>query len=224
MYKTKSPQPKKPEEQQQDRTTEAFLREVDEAIHEEKLLNFWRKWRGVMIGFIVLLFLTVGGTEAYLRWTENQQQEAAAKLYQATDEPQLMNELLQSNVAGIRLLAHVQQAEQHVAAGEIDKAVNLYETAALDAPERLQYLLKYYAALATAQDDPSAADSRLAQLDVSANPFRASALTLQAELLEQQGDRATALTVWEKLLTLENVSASQRERARNRRLAIEAIR
>ncbi len=226
MYKTKPAKPQQPTQPTADRTTEAFLREVDEAMHEEKIQHFWRKWRGIIVGTVALIFLAVVGTQGYLLWSENRQQAAAAQLYAAQDDADLLAELVQSNVAGIRLIAQVKRAQQLVAAGEAAQAVALYEDAALNAPERLQYLLKFYAAMAAAQMDAQtdlqSADSRLAALDVPANPFQASVLTMQAELLEQQGDRATALTVWEKVLTLETATATQRERAQNRRLAIEA--
>lgn len=54
-----------------ERIQQAILdREVEEELQKEKLINFWNKYRFLIIGGVLAVVVTVGGTEMYRSWYE----------------------------------------------------------------------------------------------------------------------------------------------------------
>jgi hypothetical protein len=228
MYAVKKPKPQPPtpdkDDTSPDQMTRAFLREVDDALHEERLKALWQAWRLPLIGGVVALFVFVGGREIWQSRTSGQQQAAANAWYdivtaekeeQATEQ---LADLSKSPVLGGRLLGVFEQGRRLAEAGQTDQAAEAYEKIADDDtyPYQFRALAELYAAMALMTTHPQEAESRFAAMDDVTHPYRATALEMMAELSENKNDRATALALWEKLLEIPNVPPSLRERATQR--------
>jgi hypothetical protein len=224
MYAVKKPKPKPTpdkEEKGPDQMTRAFLREVDDALHEERLKALWQTWRWPLIGGVILLFLFVGGSEFWQSRAAGQQQAAANAWYDIVTEEdeektaEKLARLAKNDVLGGRLLAVFEQGRLLAEAGQTDQAAETYEKIAGDRayPRQFRALAELYAAMALMTTYPQEAESRFAAMDDIDHPYRATALEMMAELAENKNDQATALAMWEKLIEIPNVPPSLRERA-----------
>ena len=55
-----------------------FLREVEEDLRGERLLSLWRRWRWVVLSFLVAVLVGVGGWEGFIQFRDSRQEQATA--------------------------------------------------------------------------------------------------------------------------------------------------
>ena len=223
MYKPKKIKSPKPvEAKPADTATEMFLKEVDEALHEEKLKHFWDTYKIFILGGVAVLLLGSLAIQGFNQYTQNQR-IAAAEAYANTPAGELA--ILQtSTVPGIALLATLNEARTLAEAGDHAAAVALYATLAEDnsLPTNIQYLAAFYASLAEMEVDLNAAQIRLSTGDTAENPFRASVLTYLAEIAELKNENAAALALWQRIELLDNAPTALKTQAEQRAALIEA--
>lgn len=190
-----------------------IFREVDEELREEQLLRLWHKYGKLLIAAAVAIVLGVAGTALWRNYTHNRQETDSDRFAAALD---LVNagkmqeaigafaKLAKDGTTGYGALARLREAATRLKAGDRDGAVAAYDALASDgdAPR----LLRDFAALQAAWQlaDSASADEvgiRLGQLIAPENPWRFSALELQAAVLLKAGDRAGALEIYKGLVT-----------------------
>ena len=133
-----------------ERIQQAILeREVEEELQKECLMNFWKKYRFVIIGGLFLIISFTVGTEVYKSWynkiriAESNQFEQAV-LFDYTSEPekasQLYSELSQNARTGYQYLAQMRLAQMAFGKNDTSNGIqiltNLMNNSA--APEELR--------------------------------------------------------------------------------------
>ena len=120
---------------------DSFLREVDEAVRQDRYQELWDKYGIYALGAAVLVVAAVGGYKGWAYWQEKQAQEAGAKFTQALSMEdgadaakarEMLTALTQSGPEGYSVLARFQLAASEAKAGETDKAVADYDALATD--------------------------------------------------------------------------------------------
>lgn len=207
-------------------TATKFLREVDEALQQERLLSVWHTTKWYLLAAVVLLILAVAGQQAWLSWKEHKARTMANQWYAfsriTTDSlrAEKLPEILSSSNGGTHALAvYTQAAMQHTPA-EKAKAYRQV-TNSKSAPAWLKDLARLNIALALIESNPAEAKAELELLTQSnptevASPAYAPALELLALMAQQSGDIATAKGYTEKLLQEEAIPSDLRQRALQR--------
>lgn len=122
-------------------TDQSFIREVDEAVRQERYKALWDRYGLYVVGLAVALIV---GVAAYNIWTyvKDSQAEAAGDEFvnalsfaNANDQSKAtktFDSLAKSGPSGYRVLSQFQLASSQAKAGETDKAVAAYEALAKD--------------------------------------------------------------------------------------------
>ncbi len=223
MYSVRKPKQKKQETEQTDTATQAFLREVDDALHEEKLKNLWQQWRSPLIVAIIALFAFVAGKEYWQEHQSLQRQQGVDSLFAAVsvsqpEQQQRLQTLTQNKLAGVKMLAQFQIANNLVNEGKVEEASVIYAEAAADnsLPENMRAIANLYAGMSLMAVNPQKAEAYFTLLDTTESPYRPTALEMMAELAQNRGDIVTAIALWEKIQIIANVPPTLQQRAQRR--------
>lgn len=169
---------------------DSFLREVDEAVRQDRYQQLWDKYGIYVLGLAVLVVAGVAGYKGWTYWQQNQAQEAGAKFTQAlsmedgadaTKAREMLTALAESGPEGYRVLARFQLAASAAKAGEVDKAVADYDALATDSS--VDSILRGHATLQAAalrldKADYAEMERRLKDLIESGSAWRFSAREL----------------------------------------------
>lgn len=208
-----------------ERIQQAILeREVEEELQKERLMNFWKKYRFVIIGGLFLIISFTVGTEIYKSWynkiriAESNQFEQAV-LFDYTSEPekasQLYSELSQNARTGYQYLAQMRLAQMAFGKNDTSNGIqiltNLMNNSA--APEELRDVAR----LSVIGHQVGTTDSNellklLQPLLKKQNSFYASAVELQAILLLEQKKNDEASQILNTALGLPTLSEQSKNR------------
>jgi hypothetical protein len=119
---------------------DTFLREVNEAVRQERYRALWDRYGMYVLAVALVLVVGVAGYKAWAYWEEHTAQQAGteftrALLLEDSDAPKakgLLESLAKQAPAGYRVLARFQLAAAEAKAGETDKAVASYDALASD--------------------------------------------------------------------------------------------
>lgn len=207
-------------------TTTAFLREVDEALHQERLLAVWHRSKWFILAAVVALVLAVAGREAWDAWSLHKARTHAAQWFAFTElktdaeREKMLPEILDETRGGTRALALYAKANmQHEANAKAEAYLELANDAS--EPQWLRDVARLNAALALMGSDAAAAKAQLEMLaqtnyEEIASPAYGPALELLALLSQQAGDVTAARGYTLKLLQVPNLPADMRQRALQR--------
>jgi hypothetical protein len=204
---------------------EVALREIDEAVRQDDVAEFLRKY-GVAIGSVLTIgLLALGG---YLIWdarVEAGLEEQSEQLVRIVDYAQSEDfgsvrdrsaELLDADTPGVRTSARFFHAAASIELGETARAVELYAQIAADeeAPQGLRDLA-VIREVTTNFDAREPADviAKLARLVEPANPFYGTAAELTALAHLEAGNRAEAGRLFADIAKNDDLPASLRDRA-----------
>lgn len=207
-------------------TTAAFLREVDEAMQQERLLAIWHQSKWFILAGVLALLLAIAGLQTWDAWREHQARTLAAQWYAfselKTDSARVkeLPALLQSTTGGTHALAVFMQAAMQHTGPEKAKAYNQITTNTSN-PQWLRDLARLNGAIALMGDHPQEAKAQLeilaqANVEQLPSPAYAPALELLALLAQQSNDIAAAKGYTEKLLQQPGLPADMRQRALQR--------
>lgn len=209
-------------------SAKGFLKEVDDALQEEKLMNLWRQWRWLIVLAVAGLLLGTAASQGWHAWQRHQAQAVAEQWYALSKMkpedpayPAKLRALEKVSPSGYRALALYAQADRLMKQPTPDmKAVAaLYDQVAADsaAPGWLASLSKLNAALALMGTDDAAAKARLDALVANdKDAAHVTALELAAVLAIKQGDTLAARGLTQKLLDIPYIPADVRQRALRR--------
>ncbi len=206
--------------------TTKFLREVDEAMQQERLLMVWHKSKWFLLAAVVLLVLSVAGQQAWLAWKDHQARTMANQWYAFSaltsdaTRAQKLPEVLAGTTGGTHALAVYTQASMQHTGAEKAKAYQQVVTSK-SAPQWLKDMARLNAAIVLMENNPAEAKAQLellAQVKVEEipTPAYAPALELLALMAQQSGDTATARAYTEKLLQGTALPSDMRQRALQR--------
>lgn len=197
---------------------DAVLREVDQALAEERQVAGLRRRLPLLIGAAVL---TVGGVGFWqfneARMTRLAAEDASAYRAATADgksDAAALETLRESATPGYRALARLQLAAGHVAAGERDKALELYRAVYSEkgATARVKEIARLRAAYISVEQGREAALSDLGDLADSDAPLGAYARELSGLAAIKAGDYQTAEQIFRALAA----SATAPEPVKNR--------
>ena len=191
---------------------DSFLREVDEDIRRDQMMQIWNRYGVFIVAGVALLFLGVG---AY-KWREARQVayqettgirfEAATKLASESkpdDALKAFTEIAKDGPAGYRAVAHLRVAGEHAKAGRTAEALASYE--ALSADTGIDDLLRDFATLQAAllrldQADWTEMKNRLTPLVDDSRPWHAPAREALGLAAYKAGQTEEATKLFEQIL------------------------
>jgi hypothetical protein len=204
----------------------AFLREVDEALKADRLLNLWYRFRWILLGAAASLIVAVAAWQAYGAWRMHQARSEASRWYdlaQLESEADLKKEIplfIEHSHGGYQALARLAQAGL---ASSPEEKISIYMTIADDTqlPDWLRGMGRLNAALLLLNTDQPLAKAQLellAQTDPTkpALPTYAPALDILAMMAMEAKDYPTAKAYTQKLLEQPQLTPAMRQRALQR--------
>ena len=206
--------------------TTAFLREVDEALQQEKLLAVWHNSKWFILAAVILLILSVAGQQVWVWWQQHQARTMADRWYAfsqlKTDSERLhaLPAVLHNTTGGTRALGiYKQAAMQHTPEEKAKAYMMLVNDATM--PQWLRDFARLNAAIALLESKPAESRTQLEVLTQTnpkklASPAYAPALELLALMSQQAGDSKAARGYTETLLNQPGLPADMRQRALQR--------
>lgn len=184
--------------------------EVEEELRRDRALQLWKRYGWLAVALAVVL---AGGIAGWRGWTWQQQraaEAATADLLQAQRQSDdsasstALETIAREGRTGLATLARLTEAARLASAGQVDKALPLWQAVAGDGAAGPLYrdlagLLIGMHTLDTA--DPLQLAARLAPIASPDNPWHHLAAELQALLAERRGDRAAAVAGFRVLAT-----------------------
>lgn len=200
---------------------DSVLREVNEALEEERQWAFFRQHGPALIAGAVLL---VGGVAGWQVWTHMQTKAAEAQALEFRRAVDLLAESPEAGRAaldkvaaekgGYGALAALRQANSYAAGGERLKAIETYrKVAGGDAPKRLREFAQLRAALFSLNDGREAVMSYLGGLAESDGPYRHHAKEILGLASLNAKDYESAIAAFEALSLDMAAPAGLRDRA-----------
>lgn len=203
---------------------DSFLREVDEAVRQDRYQQLWDKYGVYAMGLAVLVIAGVAGYKGWAYWQEKQAQEAGAKFThalsledsEAAKAQEILTALAESGPEGYRVLARFQLAAAAAKAGETDKAVADYEALATDPsvdPILQDHATLQAAALRLDKADYAEMERRLKGLVDSGSAWRFSARELLGLSAYRLNNMREAEKQFSELVGDQGTPSNLRERA-----------
>jgi hypothetical protein len=205
--------------------SDSFLREVDEAVRQDRYQKLWDRYGIYAMGAAVLVVACVAGYKGWSYWQERQAEDAGTKFSQALNMEdgadaakarEMLQSLADSGPGGYRALARFQLAAAEAKAGEVDKAVADYD--ALTGDPSIDPILKGHAAIQAAalrldKADYAEMERRLKGLVDSNSAWRYSARELLGLSAYRLKDPREAERQFSALVGDEGTPPNLRERA-----------
>jgi hypothetical protein len=192
--------------------TDEFIREVDEAVRQDRWLRLWRQYGSYVIGAALAVVIGTAAGVGWRTWQQHQRVEEARRYVeaqqllldeQAAEAAGAFATLAEEADSGYGVLARLRAAQAQAEAGDRTAASEALNQLAGDgdaAPvyRSLAELLAAQQQLAAGQEPPSPAEvDALAGPDA---PWRHSALELRALTQMQKGDTVAARSTLDDLL------------------------
>ena len=202
-----------------------LFREVDEEIRHERYMRLWKRYGPWLIGAALALVLVIAGYQGWQAYTRDKAMSAASDYAAAVDKAeagnraaaiQALGQLSESAPRGYRLVATFRRAELQAAAGDTQAAVATWQSIATDneTPEPYGTLAKLFAVMHRMDGgDAGALRKELQPIADGDNPFRTTALELQAVLAARDGERERAVELYKQIADGADVPRQQRQRA-----------
>ncbi len=217
----------------------AFLREVDEAVQQEKLRAFWLRWRLPIIGGVIAILTALAIQQGWNAWERHQSRTLAAMWHtaSASTNPEqkriLLNDLVKNGDNGYLALAVFELAkdtlgEEGVTQEKAMAADSLYAKVYNNRglPQWLRDIARFNAALALMGHNDTLAKEHLQALapvgsTIGAAPKNTTAIyapaleALSLMALNAQ-DNAEARKLTQQLLAQPNLPPDMKQRAERR--------
>ena len=205
--------------------SDGFIREVDEAVRQDRWMAIWQQYNVYIIGAALAVVI---GSAAGIGWQKYQESQRAANARAMAEAAALITEdrpaeaaaafkaLAENAGGGVAVVAQLRAAEAEKEAGNADAKLALLESLAGQGDvaalyQRLAALLAKQAAF-----DDSDADALIGEIDRAAtpdNPWRASLVELKAIAQMKSGRTDEARGTLESLVNDEGAPANLQRRA-----------
>lgn len=204
---------------------ETFLREVDENMRRDRLLDFFRDNRRVLIIALILFLGAAGGLiwwEQYRRDQAGKEVETLAEAYKSINEdkmasvPGRLAEISDSPAEAIRASARFTQAALALEKGDSATAAKIYGELQADTSMPQAYrdaALIRQTALDFDKLKPDQVVSRLAPLAQPGSPWFGSAAEMTGAALIKQGKKAEAGRLFAQIANDKNAPDTLRARS-----------
>ena len=201
--------------------------EINEELKRDRARALWDKYGRYVILIVVLIVAVVAGRQGWISWQENRSQSAAEAFSAAATATDPVAALANLDVpSGYRQQADFARAAALLGQGNGQEAAAIYRQIASDSQQGAIYAnLALYLAVSAEMASADAAkladlQSQIAGLADTAGPLQGLSLELSAALHIMAGDKSSATEVLDRLLTLDDITASLRQRANLLRIAL----
>lgn len=202
---------------------DSFIQEVTEEVRRDRMYSVWKKYGPIAIAAVVLM---VVGTAAKGWWDgriETHKQELGSKLVGAAnmedpaDAAEAFASLAAEGEYAYPALARLRAAASFAAAGEPDRAIEVYEQVKADdmTDERLRELAELRIVMLLAETaEPSDLLARLGTLTAPGAPWRLPALEFEAATHLRAGNAEAAIATLQKIIEADTALPTAVARAR----------
>lgn len=204
---------------------DSFLREVDEAVRQERYKRLWDRYGLYVIALAVVIVVGVSGYKGWNYWQNQRAAEAGARFVGALtlreegkneDALTAFRELAEDGPSGYRILSRFQLAAADAEAGRKEEAVETYD--ALAADSGVSRILRDYAqvqaaALLVDEADLEAMKERIGDLAESNRAYRHSAREFLGLVAYRVGNTSEAERYFTRALTDPGIPGNLRSRA-----------
>ncbi len=194
------------------------MQEVNDELRQQRLEAFWIENRNWIIGGIILAILTTAGLTWWRGYTYQQNMARTGQLMAAikSEDPKSLTEF--ANVSGKNhaALAKFSAAGLHVKNGNPARAVELYADIAgsMSADRELRDLASILSLnLRLGTDDPKKLHKELADMSGAKEPFRYTALEMDALVYAGEGNMKEAASKLEAISSSADAPEDSRLRA-----------
>ena len=230
-------EPKQPKRgQKRDAEQDMLMREVDEAVRQDDVSTFARKYGLLLGGLFAVLLLGFGAYLWFDGRSEASMEDGSERFVQATDQLEAGNEdagdeqlaALAEEEGGIAALAKMQRAAIALRQDRRADAIALYDEVAADGdlPAQLRDMATIRS-VSAGYDEMSPDDviARLGSIANADNPLYGSAAELLAFAYLDKGEREQAGTIFAAIARSQDAPLSLRNRARSQAgyLGVDAI-
>ncbi|MEK9671029.1 MAG: tetratricopeptide repeat protein [Rhodospirillaceae bacterium] len=209
-----------------DHSDDALIREIDDEIRQEQFQKAWNRYGKIVIAAAVLIVVGVAGYQIWRNYDLSTRRQLGDQFARAQHQLIAGNgdaatqtfKSLAAGGGGYGLLARFQAARLMADRGDAAGALQAYRAIRVDggAPDLykdLADLLAVSLELNAGDADTAALETRLARLAVAGNPWRLTALELQAALALKKGDKTAARAVYEALSKDAGAPTQMKQRA-----------
>ncbi len=196
-----------------DRSTDQFIREVDEELRREQLNTLWQRYGSYVVAAAVLVVLVTAGFNGWDWWREREA-ERVGDLYIAAED--LIDEdgtdaavaafeaIAAEEKGGYSALASLRAANLKIQAGDRAGAIGLLDR--ITADDRVDEILQDLARLRAAyllldERDMDGAAMRVSPLAATGNPWRHGAREVLGLVALEKGDADTAIGYFSEIET-----------------------
>ena len=193
----------------QDPAGDLLIKEVDEDLRREQYQRLWKAYGKYAVAGAVLIVLGVAGHQAWRGWRDQRFQKEAAQFAAAEDlagagktgeAEARLGEIAGGDQAGFATAAAFRRAQLQSEAGDVTGALASYEALGRSAPAPFRDLAVLKSALLTLDTaEPDALEKKLQPLADAGNAWRFTATELLAAVANRKGDRAKAVSYYQKL-------------------------
>ena len=202
---------------------ESALREVEQALDEDRQLDFIKKNGPLLIGAAAALVLGVAGSQFWNAQQKSAAEKSSVAYRQAietlAEDPEAGRAALEAFVAdapgGYKVLADLRRAGSLAAGGERLAALDIYRSVYANgaAPSRIKQLARLRAGFLSLEDGRDAVLADVGELENDPSVFGFYAQELVAVAALDAGDYETAKGVFERLAIAPEAPAPLRQRA-----------
>ena len=183
-----------------DRTTDQFIREVDEELRRDQLTELWKRFGTLIIAVCVAVVAITAGYNGWVWWQEKQAAEAGDRYLAAlqsidgedTEMARLaLQEIATSGPGGYAMLARLRTAALAAQSGDTSTAMTGFDAIADNsgADQTIRDLARLRAALiALDTGDLDGAENRVETLAEAGNPWRHAAREILGTAAYARGD------------------------------------
>ena len=187
-----------------DRTTDQFIREVDEELRRDQLKALWDRFGTLIIAVCVAVVAITAGYNGWVWWQEKQAAEAGDRYLAALQSidgedtakaQQALEKIAGGGPGGYAMLARLRAAALAAQSGDTSTAMTGFDTIAFDsgADQTIRDLARLRASLiALDTGDLDGAESRVETLAEAGNPWRHAAREIIGTVAYARGDLAAA--------------------------------
>jgi hypothetical protein len=201
-----------------------FIREIDEEVRRDRMLQLWKRHGNLAIGIAVLVVLATGAWRGW-QWHEHRESAKAGAHYEEAlslaqsgkqaESEQALTAIAKDAPSGYRMLAQLRLAAE---TGKKDAAAGVKAYDAIAADSSVDPLFRDVARLRAAYllvdtAAPAEIESRVKPLTGADSPFKNSAKEVLALSYFRTGDKAKARALYTEILTDPQVTSALASRA-----------
>ncbi len=187
-----------------DRTTDQFIREVDEELRRDQLKELWERFGTLIIAVCIGVVAITAGYNGWVWWQEKQAAEAGDRYLAALQSidgedtakaREALEEIAGSGPGGYAMLARLRAAALTAQSGDTNAAMSGFDAIADDpgADQTIRDLARLRAALIALDiGDLDGAESRVETLAAAGNPWRHAAREIIGTAAYARDDMAAA--------------------------------